>query len=88
MVNFIQLLAVTSGHFGHAAGHLVRVVARENRIPKSKNQKPKTQYLVHDVPGEHQGPRGEGPGVELVQRQYPRELLQEIFLQQRDLNIA
>ena len=36
--------------------------------------------LVHDVPGEHQRAGGEGPGVELVQGQNPRKLLQEVFL--------
>ena len=45
-------------------------------------------HLVHDVPGEHEGAGGEGPGVELVQGQDPGELLEEVFLKQRDLNIS
>ena len=44
--------------------------------------------LVHDVPGEHQRAGGEGPGVELVQREDPGELLQQILLQQRDLHVS
>ena len=44
--------------------------------------------LVHDVPGQHQRARGEGPGVELVQGEDPGELLQEILLQQRDLHVS
>ena len=37
-------------------------------------------HLIHDVPRQHQCAGGEGPGVELVQRQDPRKLLQEVFL--------
>ena len=40
------------------------------------------------MPGEHEGAGGEGPGVELVQGQDPGELLEEVFLKQRDLNIS
>ena len=38
-------------------------------------------HLVHDVPGEHEGAGGEGPGVELVQGQDARELLEQECLQ-------